>query len=274
MKNILKLEFIKTIGYSAFRTIIILHFILFLLVVIIGSQIDFNIQGIRVDKLFAFPNVWSTFSWVASWFNLLLGIVVIMLVGNEYQFRTYRKQIIDGVSRNQLLNAKISVIAVLSVYAVLLVFISGLAIGIIFSDQIAISSIFENFHLILILFVQSFAYMMLGMLFALILKNNALSIITFILFFFPAEPILRAFFPSSIDRFFPIKIISNLTPMPDFIGITTGDLIQINGSSPASMYNMPFVQESLSIGMATIVCLVYIGIFYSASRLIIDRRNF
>ena len=273
MKNIIKLEFIKTLGYPAFRAIIILHAVLFLLVVTIGSQIELSFQGVRVDKLFSFPHVWATFSWIGSWFNLLLGILAIILVGNEHQYRMFRKQIIDGVSRKQLLVGKISIILASSLYAMILVFASSLLFGIIYTDNLSLSLIFSNIHLVLVLFIQAFAYMMLGMLFAFIFKNNALSIVSFILFFFPGEPIIRAFFPSSIDMFFPIKIISNLTPMPDFVGITAGDLIQINGVSP-SMQSMGLLPDSLSVGIATLVCIIYIGIFYFASRMIIERRNF
>jgi len=273
MKNIIKLEFIKTLGYPGFRTIIILHSILFLLVVSVGAQIQLSIQGLRIDKLFAFPYVWSTFSWIGSWFNLLLGILAIILVGNEYQFGTFRKQIIDGISRSQILHAKMVVIAILALYALLIVLLTGLIFGIIYSDSISFTSIFEKVPFVFVLFIQSFAYMMLGMLFALIFKNNALSIVTFILFFFPIEPIIRVFFSSRVDQFFPIKIISNLTPMPDFVGITTSDLIQLNGSS-LSMQSMGIMPESLSVGLATVVCIIYIGVFYTASRLIVERKNF
>ena len=117
MKNIIKLEFVKTLGYPGFRTIVILHIILFFLVVLVASNFkiplqavfgikaNFTIGALGIHKLFAFPCVWATISWIASWFNILLGILVIMLVGNEYQFRTFRKQILDGVSRSQMLNA-------------------------------------------------------------------------------------------------------------------------------------------------------------------------
>ena len=274
MNNLIKLEFIKTWGYPGFRTIIMLHAILFLLVVSIGGQIQLNVQGIRIDKLFAFPYVWSTFSWIGSWFNLLLGILAIILVGNEHQFRTFRKQLVDGLSRNQILHAKMLVVAVLALYALLIVVLSGLVFGIIYSDSITFSSIFEKTPFVLVLFIQSFAYMMLGMLFAFIFKSNALSIVTFILFFFPVEPILRVFFPTAIDQFFPIKIISNLTPMPDFVGITTSELIQINGSSPASFQNMGILSESLSVGTSTFVCVGYIVIFYILINQIIKRQNF
>ncbi|HCT30489.1 MAG TPA: hypothetical protein DIW31_07095 [Bacteroidales bacterium] len=273
MRNILKLEFIKTLGYPGFRTIVILHAVLFLLVVVIGSRVNLQFQGIKLDILVSFPYVWETLSWIGSWFNILLGILAIILVGNEFQFRTFRKQIIDGVSRNQLLNAKMIVMATLSIYALVLVLLSSFLLGFVYSDSITISSVFEKSPFVFVLFIQSFAYMMLGMLFALVLKNNAISIVTFILFFFPGEPILRAFFPDSIDRFFPIKIISNLTPMPDFLGITSKQLIQINGKSP-SFQSMGLMPENLNVWFAALVCLAYIGLFYLLSKYVIERKNF
>lgn len=273
MKKILKLEFIKTFGYPGFRTIVILHATLFLLVVAIGSMINLQFQGVNLNILVSFPYVWATLSWIASWFNLLLGILAIILVGNEFQFRTFRKQIIDGVSRNQLLNAKMVVMSVISLYALVLVLLSSFLLGFFFSDSITLAGVFEKFPLVLVLFVQSLAYMMLGMLFALLLRNNAISIVSFVLFFFPGEPILRAFFPDSIDTFFPIKIISNLTPMPDFLGIASKQMIQINGKSP-SFQDMGLMPDTISVWAATLVCIAYIILFYFISKYIIKSKSF
>ncbi len=286
MKNIIKLEFIKTLGYPGFRTIVILHVLLFLLVVIactniklplqaiLGAKLNIPIKELTIYKLFSFPYVWSTLSWVASWFNILLGVLAVILVGNEYQFRTFRKQILDGVSRNQLLFAKIVVMLTLALYALLLVILTGFVLGFIFSDSITFSSVFVKFPYVLVFFVQALAYMMLGMLFAFIFKSNAISIVTFILFFFPGEPILRAFVPDSIDRFFPIKIISNVTPMPDFLDILSRDFIQVNGKSPASLQSMGLLPDSFAVWVSTMVCIGYIIVFYYASRKIVERRNF
>lgn len=286
MKKILKLEFIKTLNYAGFKTIVILHAILFLLVVLVfanyklplqvffGSKINMPSGGLGLEKLFSFPYVWSTLSWVASWFNLLLGILAVILVGNEHQFRTFRKQILDGVSRNQLLNAKMAILATIAIYALLLVLVTGFILGIIYSDSVTLSNIFEKIPFVLVLVIQSFAYMMLGMLFAFFFKSNAISIVTFILFFFPGEAILRAFFPDSIDRFFPIKIISNLTPMPDFLDIISKDMIQINGKSSASLHEMGLLPDTFSVLVSTSICMAYIVIFYFSIKTIIQRRNF
>lgn len=286
MKNIIKLEFIKTLGYSGFRTIIILHATLFLLVALVSSNFNLPLQNMfgaksqvpinefSLCKLFSFPYVWASLSWIASWFNLLLGILAIILIGNEYQFRTFRKQILDGVSRYQLLYAKMVVLLTLALYALLLVLLTGFVFGFFYSDHITINSVFEKFPFALVFFVQALAYMMLGMMFAVIFKNNALSIVAFILFFFPIEPIIRAFVPDTIDRFFPIKIISNLTPMPDFLDIATRDMIQVNGKSPLSLHGMGLIPDSLTVWISTLVCIAYITIIYFANKRILERRNF
>ncbi|RPH34025.1 MAG: hypothetical protein EHM93_02375 [Bacteroidales bacterium] len=274
MKKILKLEFIKTLNYPGFKTIIILHAALFVLVVTIAPQFKHPMLKMGLEKLVSFPYVWATFSWVGSWFNILLGILAIILVGNEHQFRMFRKQILDGVSRSQLLYAKMVVMLTLALYALALILLSGIVFGIIYSESISFSGIFDKMPLVFVLFIQSFAYMMLGMLFAFIFKSNAISIVTYILFFFPVEPILRAFFPDSIDKFFPVKIISNLTPLPDFLEIVSKSMIQVNGKAPASLHSMGLLPDSLSVLVSTLVCIGYIVVFYYATKLIVDRRNF
>jgi len=269
MKSIIKLELIKTWNYPAFRVIILLHAILYLMVITIGSQFEINIQGVRIDKLFSFPHIWDTFAWIGSWFNLFLGILMAILVSNEFQFKTLRKQIIDGLSRTEFLTGKLSIIVLLSIYAFVLVTISGLIIGFINTTDPFSSGILENFSLVLVLFIQAFAYMMLGMLFALLLKNNALSIVFFIMFFILIEPIIRAFFSSNIDKFFPVKIISNLTPVPDFVGIAAGDLVQVNQSAPTDLYSMGILPEHLSLGPAVLVSIGYIVVFYLIGRFLL-----
>ena len=269
MKNLVLIELIKTWRYPIFKVMVLLHAILYLLVITIGSQFEINIQGIRIDKLFSFPHIWDTFSWIASWFNLMLGIIIAILVSNEFQFKTLRKQIIDGMQRSEFLSGKLSIVLILTIYAFLLVSISGLLIGFINTPNPIEAGVFSNFKYVLVLFIQAFAYMMIGMLFAIIFRNTALSIIFFMLFFIMIEPIIRAFFPSSIDKFFPVKIISNLTPIPDFFGIAASDLIQVNNGSSNSISNMGILPEHLSLGPAVLVSIVYVIAFYLISRYIL-----
>ena len=66
MKNLLRIEWVKTWNYTGFKVIIVLHALLFLLVAFVISQVDITVPGFSVKKIYQFPNVWSTFSWLAN----------------------------------------------------------------------------------------------------------------------------------------------------------------------------------------------------------------
>ena len=110
MKKLFNLEKIKALSYPAFRTLMIIHFLLFFLVILVVSRWHFSVPGFSIKGLYQFPNIWTFFPWVASWFNLFLAIVIIVLVGNEFSFRTFRQNVIDGLSRNDLIKGKLILI--------------------------------------------------------------------------------------------------------------------------------------------------------------------
>lgn len=270
MVKLLNIEGIKFLGSPILRALLIIHFTLFLLVALLAAFAPINIQGVSIDKLFQFPFIWQTFAWIASWYNLLLGILAIVMVANEHQYRTYRKQLIDGLSRTELLISKLIAISIIAIYTTLLVFATGLIIGFMKTSSFNFSDFIGGLSILPILFLQSLSYMVLGMLVAFILKSTAMSIVGFVLYFFPIEPIIRAFIPAPVDKFFPFKIISNLTPMPDFFGIALGDSIHIKGVD-----GVEIVQPEASIwGAVVLSALLYLAAFALVSKLIIDKRNF
>lgn len=273
LKKLLTIEGHKTLYYPTFRTIVVIHALLFLLVAAVAGNINFNIQGIRVDKVFQFPHVWNTLAWIASWFNLLLGVLAILLVSNEFQYKTFRKHIIDGLSRNEILLSKLFVFTLLAAYTMLLVFISGLLFGIIKSPSFSVNDFIQGLPYLPVLFIQSLGYMLLGMLMAFIFRNSAFSIVAFLLYFFPVEPILRAFLPDGAAALMPAKTIANLTPMPDFLGISLSDVIQIS-SGTSKFEPMGLSGHSTPLLTTTLITIGYCLLFGLAAKLIIANRDF
>ena len=273
MKKLFKLEKIKSLSYPAFKTLMIIHFLLFFLVILIGSRFHFSIPGFSVKGLYQFPNIWEFFPWVASWFNLFLAIVVIILVGNEFSFRTFRQNVIDGLSRNDLIRGKLILIFTIAVYTFLMVLLAILIFGIINTKNFSFEIVFENSYLILIYFVQAIGYMTLGMLLAIIFRNNALSIIMFILYFFPIEPIIRVIFNEGARKYFPIKIISNLTPMPEFITMTSEkSFTNASGTSSLDFSEIGILPEKLPLGITVVLAAGYIGFFIALSTILLNKR--
>jgi ABC-type phosphate/phosphonate transport system permease subunit len=273
MKKLLSLEKIKALSYPAFKTLMIIHFLLFFIVVLAVSQIHFSIPGFSVKGLYQFPNIWEYFPWVASWFNIFLAIVLISLVGNEFSFKTFRQNVIDGLSRNDLIKGKLLLIFTVAIYTFLMVLIAILIFGVIFTKEYSLNLIFENSYLILIYFIQAIGYMTLGLLFAIIFRNNALAIILFLVYF-PVESILRLFFKAEYRPYFPLKIISNLTPKPEFLTIASEkSFTNADGVSSLDFSEIGILPKDLPLGITLIMATGYIGFFIALSTFLLNRRS-
>lgn len=276
MKKLLSLEKIKALSYPAFKTLMIIHFALFFIVVLAVSRFHFSIPGFSVKGLYQFPNIWEFFPWVASWFNIFLTIVLISLVGNEFAFKTFRQNVIDGLSRNDLIKGKLLLILTIAIYTFLLVLIAILIFGIIFTKDYSMNIIFEHSYLILVYFVQAIGYMTLGLLFAIIFRNTALSIIMFLLFF-PVEGIIRLFLKfklPEVGQYFPLKIISNLTPKPEFLTMTSEkQYTNADGSSQLDLSELGILPEDLPLGITLALSVGYIGFFIALSTILLNRKS-
>ena len=273
MKSIILNEYTKIWSYMAFRVIILLHFILFFLVVLVTSRLDITIPGFSTDYLYQFPNIWEFFPWVASWFNLLLAILIIVMTGNEYTFRTFRQHVIDGLSRSDLLTGKGFLIIAIAVYSMLMVLLFSLLFGFIFTKDLTAALFVKKTYILLVYFVQAVAYMSTGFLLAILFRNTALAIVLFILLRLIIEPVFRLFFPPGARLYFPMKAISNLTPMPEFLSISSGNQADPGNADALNLREMGILAEDLPVYLNLILALGYTTLFIGLAWLLLRRRN-
>ncbi len=274
MKKLFVIEKIKTLSYPSFISLIVIHFILFLIVTLVINRIQFSAPGFSIHDLYKFPNVFKFIPWIASWFNIFLAIIIILLVGNEFTYRTFKQNVIDGLERTDLILGKLIVIFSIAIYSLVLVTISSLIFGFINTKDVYFGLIFQNSNILIVYFIQAIAYMSLGMLFALLFKNNALSIILFLLYSFPTEPIIRSFFSENIRQYFPIKIISNLTPKPEIFNLQqSANFHSPSGDNFINIQGINIVPEQLSLQSTTVIAIAYILFFITISIFIMKKRN-
>lgn len=86
----------------------------------------FLLQGYSI---FSFPGVWQNLAYLASWFKLLLAILVVILVTNEYSYKTLRQNIIDGMSKWEVVWAKQLVILIICIAATVFLLLLTLLLG-------------------------------------------------------------------------------------------------------------------------------------------------
>ncbi len=270
MRKLLQIEAIKTLSSNTFRAIITLHLLFFILVVLGISRINFSVGQFSIDALYQFPHVWEFFSWIASWFNILLAVLIIVMVSNEFKYNTFRQHIINGLSRAELLGAKLITLFYTAIYALVLVVVASLISGLIASDTLELNQVFARAGIVFVYFIQAVAYMGMGFLVAVIFRNNALAIVVFILYLFPGEVILRKLVFSSVENYFPAKVISDLTPLPETV---TSRITGAQKMSQGFQSTMTTAADALSLTSGILLSVLYLAVFTGISYWILNKRS-
>jgi len=175
-----------------------------------ASQPSMGSMLVSGNSIYKFPAVWHYISYLASWFKLLLAIILIINVTNEYSYKTLRQNIIDGMSKWEVIWAKELVIVLLSLFTFLIVIILSLILGI-NSDDV---SIFNGFSIVFaylfsLLFYLNFAYFLCSW-----LKRSGFVIGILFLYTLVIENLISFKLPESISQYLPMNLIDSMVPNP------------------------------------------------------------
>lgn len=164
---------------------------------------------------FSFPSVWQTSAWMGGMFFIIIGMLFIMLITNEVQYRTHRQNIIDGWSRMDFLKAKGSVMIFFVATSTLVIFITALITGLIYND--GTSNIFEGSYYVLYFMLMATMYLLVAYFIAIFIKRTGLAIIIYFAFVCIIDNMLWAgltFRGSQAGYFLPLETVDSLVPNP------------------------------------------------------------
>ncbi|MEA1877434.1 MAG: hypothetical protein U9N86_11270 [Bacteroidota bacterium] len=273
MNRLLKIEWVKTWNYNVFKVLGIIYVVSFLLSIIVLPlvQVKVNMAAesdmLDIKSFYTFPVIWDTYAYLAGKSNLFLAIIVIFLIGNEFSFRTFRQHVIDGLSRDELLLGKLMVIGVIALANTLMIFVLGWIFGLIYSSGYAFYDTISNLYILGIYFIQAVSYMIIALFLTIWLKNKTLAMIVLLVYSLILEPIIRLILRKyvwvKLGLFFPVKVTTKLTPIPEnglieFIKTN----VELNGFG-----------ESLPLYMNVILAIAYSVTFYLLARQIMLKRD-
>ena len=129
MLDLLKIEYKKIIPFKTFWVIFGLFF-LFTPIVFYGAG-QIKIDGFPIDfaSMYQFPSVWNNVTYIGSWFNLLIGMLLVILVCNEFSFKTFRQHVIDGQSKADFIISKILLMTSFALICTAYLFVLGALFG-------------------------------------------------------------------------------------------------------------------------------------------------
>ncbi|MDE3251808.1 MAG: ABC transporter permease [Bacteroidota bacterium] len=183
-----------------------------------GKEVTNNIAKMLLGNPFAFPETWHSVAYFSSFFILLPSIVVIMLVTNEYTFRTHRQNIIDGWSRNQFITSKLFDVLIVAVVATLVYILVALFFGF-YADPNSTSFWADQLQYIPLFLLQSFAQLSIAFLLGYLVKKAFIALGIFLFYYLIIENIAvgyARFKLNDIGRFLPFEISDRLIPAPAF----------------------------------------------------------
>jgi ABC-2 type transport system permease protein len=232
MGSLLKTEWLKIRNYPAFWLLIGLCILsypginyIFLNVyetIIQKKSTAGQVLGMLLGNPFAFPEVWRTTAYFSSWFIFIPSVVVIMLITNEYTYKTHRQNIIDGWNRSQFMLAKLIDVLLMVFLVTILYAIVAFIIGTSNTTDPTADKWNLVYHIWLFA-LQTFSQLSLAFMVGLIVRKSFIALGIFLFYTMVAEPIAvnllkYKYLKNDIGRFFPFEISDRILPPPAFMG--------------------------------------------------------
>ncbi len=225
MLRLLKIDLIKLTNYRAFWVLNILYGLLIVSIPISvmeflkwlkvqGADFD-NFDPLKIPVLY-FPDIWQNIAYVYTFLKFFLAIVVVISISNEYTYKTIRQNVIDGLSRVDFIKSKLATILLLSIGSTLLVFLTGLLTGLIYTPNVELGEMFQGIQFVFGYFLDLFAYLVLAFLLTVLLKRSALTVFILLLFS-PIEYAITGNLPEALEfliPYFPLHAINALIAFP------------------------------------------------------------
>ena len=259
MLHLLKIEWLKIKNYRVFWVFSILYLVSIFIVTYIAWYIERRTKaeipesGMLIGDTFAFPGVWQTVGWLSSWLLYFPGMIIIMLMVNEVNFKTHRQNIIDGWSRQQFIGVKIALVVIFAVMITILNIITGLFFGFTSGSDFTLDGTSYIFYI----FIQALAYLFFALMLAVLFRRSMLAIVIFFLYGLIFEWLITAL---SIYQF-------KLAPMGYFLPLQASDVL-----IPLPFGEKVFYPDSppTTTLIVTVIAYISLYVFFARKKFLID----
>jgi len=231
MIRLFQIEFRKILTYRIFWILTGLY-ILFLVLGLLMAEFMINNMIGDINKhmpiplprvtLYFFPSVWQNIAFFATIRYVLIfpAIVIMILITNEFTYKTIRQNLINGLSKAEILVSKLMIIVLLSLVMTVLLTLGTLILGLSNTADASPEMILDKAVFMGGFFLTMFTFQVFALFCGFLLRNTGLSIAIFTLYALIIEPILYYFlksplvFENKISRYLPVNSVISITEYP------------------------------------------------------------
>lgn len=241
--NLIKIEWLKLKGHRFFWIGLGIYFAI--MIFMLSGLGEFNFSGQRQTEggdpnpfsislgdagLYNLPNIWHNLIWPASFLKYLLGFMMIFFVANEFQYRTLRQNIIDGLTVREFYFSKLSGLFIFLAGSFTMLFCTVLVLALIHNEDF--SQLFDKSQFLLGFLGELFLFLSFCMMVTLLFKRSAISIVA-VLFYYVVEAIVGLRIGDPYSLYLPLypgrEVVlqpwTNLTPIASMIGLESNNSV-------------------------------------------------
>ncbi|MEO7523083.1 MAG: hypothetical protein ABIT58_03270 [Ferruginibacter sp.] len=179
MLKLLKIEWLKIKNY---RTFIVIS-IFFALGVFASNYIIYSIFKNIVNESGAakilskfnpydFNYTWQTTSYTTGFLLILPAFLLIILITNEFTYKTNRQNILDGWSRQQFINVKLVLALIAAIASTILVIITALSFGFLTGTNFSLDGVSH----VAFFFLKALSYNLIAVLISVWIRRTGFAI--------------------------------------------------------------------------------------------------
>ena len=279
MKRLLLIEYHKMMANRSSRVLIVAYFVLLSLIASIAA-IKFDVGPIEFhlaeQGIFNFPYIWHFNTYIAAIFKLFLAVIIVSMMANEYSYKTLKQNLIDGLSKYELVKSKMLMIVALSLCSTFFVFLLSLGLGYGFSDYNEIRIVFSDLEYLVAYFVKLLGFFSFCLFLSILVKRSAFALgflavwqmaegITFGLIKWKLSDYMPSLSAEQVHAFFPLNSMSTLIREP-FTRLSAVKNVMGQIGEPIG------INHEVSL-VNIIIVILWTAIFLWGSYRILERRD-
>lgn len=177
------------------------------------------------------PNLWHNITYLAGYFKFIPTFLLIFFIANEYQYRTFRQNVIDGLSKGQFYVSKLMSAVLFSLISLAVIFFTGLVIGIIYNPEASLADYISRMDYLFAFFTEVLFMMIFSLFLTFLFRRSTVTIIVILAYYFIVEPIagfaigdpLKYYLPAAPSRELILQPFTRMLNADALLGTTSAD---------------------------------------------------
>ena len=163
------------------------------------------------------PYLWQNGTYLAGFFKFIPAFLMLFFMSSEFEYRTYRQNVIDGLSVGEFFISKLYSLLLFSFLSTLAVGLTILFLASSYNDLQEVD-LLQQSEFLLALFMEIFFLLSMAMFLGLWVKRSAVAIIILIMYYYVVEPVtgwvVDNYLGLAISDYIPTRPSRQLIPQP------------------------------------------------------------